>query len=1027
MPAAKPKTLNQGPAESAPTPAPVSGRAPKKGDHVFLVDGSGYIFRAYFQSMNQDAKYNFRSDGTPTGGVRMFCIMLWKLLSEMKPGERPTHLAIVFDKSEKTFRTEMYPDYKAHRPDPPSDLIPQFPLMRQAVHAFDLPCLEQAGFEADDLIATYARQACEAGATTTIVSSDKDLMQLVNDCVTMYDTMKDKRIGRAEVIEKFGVPPERVIDVQALIGDSTDNVPGVPGIGVKTAAQLIGEYGDLETLLQRVGEIKQEKRRQTLIDNADKARLSRKLVTLDDQVKLDVPLADLVVREPDYKRLVAFLKAMEFSSLLRRVAEFSGVDAAEIEADEKLGGKGGSSLPPDLIGGSRERGGSQGELLPLPPSPTLKGGGSAPSERRGDATDPAFIPQQLVDTRIDALRKIAIDRSRYEVVRTPERLKQWVTRAIDLGRIAVDTESTSIDPMQATLCGISLALAPNEACYIPLSHRKGGDGGGEGLFAGGIAADQMSEREALDALRPVLEDRGVLKIGHNLKFTWQMLAVRGIEASSYDDTMLISYVLDAGRADHSLEALATRHFDHAAIDYAALIGSGKARVSFDCVDVARAAEYAAERADVILRLWGLLKPRLAPNHVTAVYETLERPLAIVLARMERRGISIDRQVLSRLSGEFAQRSAALETEVRQHAGEPDFNPGSPKQLGDILFGKMGLPGGTKTKTGQWSTGARVLDELAELGHALPQKILEWRQITKLKSTYTDALPGYVNPTTHRVHTSYALAATPTGRLSSSEPNLQNIPIRTEEGRKIRRAFVATAGHKLVSADYSQIELRLLAEIADIPALRTAFTDELDIHAMTASEMFGVPVKGMPAEIRRRAKAINFGIIYGISAFGLANQLGIPREEASAYIKKYFERFPGIRDYMEETKSFAKKNGYVLTLFGRKCHYPDIAASNASIRSFNERAAINARLQGTAADIIRRAMVRMDAALTSSNLNAQMLLQVHDELVFEVPHDEVERTLPVIKRVMEEAPLPALALAVPLAVDARAAHNWDEAH
>ncbi len=524
-----------------------------------------------------------------------------------------------------------------------------------------------------------------------------------------------------------------------------------------------------------------------------------------------------------------------------------------------------------------------------------------------------------------------------------------------------------------------------------------------------------------------LTDRGVLKIGHNIKFPWQVFALRGLEAQSYDDTMLISYALDAGRADHSLDALAQRHFDHTAIDYDALIGSGKARVTFDCVDVGKAAEYCAERVDVILRLWGLLKPRLAPGQVTTVYETLERPLAVTLARMERRGISIDRQVLSRLSGEFAQRAAALEAEVRELAGEPNFNPGSPKQLGDILFGKFGLEGGTKTKTGQWSTGARVLDELAEQGHALPQKILEWRQITKLKSTYTDALPAYVNPTTHRVHTSYALAATPTGRLSSSEPNLQNIPVRTEEGRKIRRAFVATGGHKLVSADYSQIELRLLAEIANIETLRKAFRDGLDIHAMTASEMFGVPVKGMPGEIRRRAKAINFGIIYGISAFGLANQLGIPREEASAYIKKYFERFPGIRDYMEDTKAFAKKNGYVLTLFGRKCHYPDIAAGNPSIRAFNERAAINARLQGTAADIIRRAMVRMDAALAKKKLNAQMLLQVHDELVFEVPEDEVDKTLPVVKSVMEEAPLPALSLAVPLAVDARAAHNWDEAH
>jgi DNA polymerase-1 len=569
-------------------------------------------------------------------------------------------------------------------------------------------------------------------------------------------------------------------------------------------------------------------------------------------------------------------------------------------------------------------------------------------------------------------------------------------------------------------------VAPDEACYVPLAHRNGGQGGNGSLFAGDIAPDQLTEAAALAAVKPLFEDKSVLKVGQDLKFAWQMFARRGIEIEPYDDTMLMSYVTDAGRSDHALGPLAKRYFGHATVDVNELIGSGKSRITFDAVDIAKAAEYAAEDADVTLRLWQVLKPRVVAEHVGTVYETLERPLVSVLARMERRGISIDRQVLSRLSGEFAQRAGALEAEIQELAGEP-LNPGSPKQLGDILFGKFNLPGGTKTKTGQWSTGARTLEDLAEQGHELPRKILDWRQVSKLRSTYTDALPGYVNPDTHRVHTSYALAATPTGRLSSSEPNLQNIPIRTEEGRKIRRAFVASPGMKLVSADYSQIELRLLAEIANIEALKKAFRDGLDIHAMTASEMFGVPIKGMPGEIRRRAKAINFGIIYGISAFGLANQLGIAREEAGAYIRKYFERFPGIRDYMEETKAFCKKNGYVLTLFGRKCHYPDIASPNPSIRAFNERAAINARLQGTAADIIRRAMVRMDGALAKKRLNAQMLLQVHDELVFEVPEDEVEKTLPVVTRVMEEAPMPALSLAVPLAVEARAAHNWDEAH
>jgi len=988
---------------AAPAVLPAS-RPVQKGDHVFLVDGSSYIFRAYHAL----PPLNRKSDGLQVNAVLGFCNMLWKLLRDMKPEDQPTHLAVIFDKSERTFRNELYKDYKAHRPPAPDDLIPQFPLIRDATRAFDIPCLEMLGFEADDLIATYARQACEVKANVTIVSSDKDLMQLVNDCVVMYDTMKDRKIGIPEVIEKFGVPPEKVIEAQALIGDSTDNVPGVPGIGPKTAAQLLQEYGDLETLLARAGEIKQEKRRQALIDNAEMARISRKLVTLDDKVKLEVPLADLTVHEPDYKNLIAFLKQMEFSALTRRVSEFAGVDSGTIEASKAATPR----TDPPAPGGAA-------------PGLPLTGGGMAIKPRPG-ATEPAVpvTPQSLSAARLEAARKQKVDRSRYEIVQNVARLKEWIARAHSAGIVAINIQPVGEDPMQADLCGFALAVAPNEACYVPLAHRRSGDGG---LFDAGLAPDQISEDEALAALKPLLEDPGVLKIGQDVKFELQLFAVRGIEAQSLEDTMLMSYVLDAGRFGHTLDALAPRYFDHVALDYNEVIGTGKAKVTFDCVAFEKAAPYVAEDADVALRLTSVLRARMVAEHVTTVYETLERPLVPVLARMERRGISVDRQVLSRLSGEFAQRGAALEDEVRKLAGDPDFNPGSPKQLGDILFGKMQLPGGTKTKTGQWSTGARVLDELAEQGHALPQKILEWRQVTKLKSTYTDALPGYINPMTKRVHTNYALAATPTGRLSSSEPNLQNIPIRTEEGRKIRRAFVASPGNKLVSADYSQIELRLLAEIADVPALRQAFKDGTDIHAMTASEMFGVAVKGMPPDVRRRAKAINFGIIYGISAFGLANQLGIAREEAGAYIKKYFERFPGIRDYMEETKAAAKKNGYVTTLFGRKCHYPDIAASNPSLRAFNERASINARLQGSAADIIRRAMIRMEGALAKKKLNAQMLLQVHDELVFEVPENEVEKTLPVIKKVMEDAPHPALTLHVPLAVDAHAADNWDEAH
>ena len=1006
-------------------PNPVAAKALAKGDHVFLVDGSSYIFRAYHAL----PPLNRKSDGLQVNAVLGFCNMLWKLLRDMPPDNRPTHLAIVFDKSEITFRNKLYPDYKAHRPPAPDDLIPQFALIRDAVRAFDLHCLEQAGFEADDLIATYARQASEHGATTTIVSSDKDLMQLVTDKVTMFDTMKDRRIGIAEVIEKFGVPPEKVVEVQALAGDSTDNVPGVPGIGIKTAAQLIVEYGDLEALLKRAGEIKQPKRREALIENAEKARISRQLVLLDDKVKLDVPLNDLAVNEPDARKLVAFLKAMEFSTLTRRVAEYAQIDPAAVQADA---GKASTFSPLPLAekvdeSGNVPGGGQSGDLFggERPSFPTGRTtAASKPGDRSDKTSSLKGTPQALAATRAEEARNTPVDRKKYQTVRALPELKAWIARAREAGQFAFEAKASSEDPMQAEVCGVALALSPNDACYIPLGHKQAGDG--SGLFAAGLAPDQMKVTEALDTLKPLLESAGLLKIGFNIKFGAVMLAQAGITLRNTDDAQLMSYALDAGRNSHGLDSLAQAWLGHTAIGYGELTGSGKNKLGFDQVGIDKAAEYSAEDADVIVRLWRLFKPRLVAERMTVVYETLERPLVSVLARMERRGISIDRQVLSRLSGDFAQTAARVEAEIQEIAGEP-VNVGSPKQIGDILFGKMGIPGGSKTKTGAWSTSAQILDELAEQGHEFPKKILEWRQVSKLKSTYTDALPTYVHPATHRVHTTYALAATTTGRLSSNEPNLQNIPVRTEDGRKIRRAFIAAPGHKLVSADYSQIELRLLSEIADIPVLKQAFRDGLDIHAMTASEMFGVPVKDMPGEIRRRAKAINFGIIYGISAFGLANQLGIAREEASAYIKKYFERFPGIRAYMDATRDFCRAHGYVETLFGRKCHYPDIKASNASVRAFNERAAINARLQGTAADIIRRAMIRMEEVLAEKKLSAQMLLQVHDELIFEVPDEEVAATLPVVQHVMQDAPFPAVILSLPLHVDARAASNWDEAH
>jgi DNA polymerase-1 len=1005
--AAKPAKVSPAkPAAASPAARPV-----KKGDHVFLVDGSGYIFRAYHA-----IRFEPRTpDGMHVNAVYGFCNMLWKLLKEMKPDERPTHLAVVFDKSEKTFRTEMYKEYKAHRPPPPDDLIPQFPLIRDAVRAFEIPCLEQAGYEADDLIATYARIACEAGATATIVSSDKDLMQLVNDCVIMYDTMKDARIGIAEVIEKFGVPPEKVIEVQALIGDTSDNVPGVPGIGVKTAAQLIGEFGDLETLLKRAAEIKQDKRRQALIDNAEAARISKKLVTLDDRVPLDVPIENLGVHEPDYKALIAFLKTMGFKTLIQRVAEKSGVGAAQVESGGADSTSAATPTPaPAPAPSSRTAG--QGQL-PLDVSTSRKAPGPS---------TPALTPISLAERRLASLRQVKLDAAKCETIETLDRLQRWIARARETGVLALKTETSSLDPMQTALCGLAIAVAPNEAAYLPLGHREASEGETSGLFAAKLCAGQIPERQALDALKPVLEDACVVKVGHDIKRDWLVLACRGVRLGAADDTMLMSYVMDAGKGAHDIDSVVTRYFGRSPARFNDVKSKDKALFTPEATPIARAAAYCAEDADVILRLWQALKPRMAADKVVSVYETLERPMPQVLASMEERGISVDPGVLSQLSNEFGKKQVALEQEINKVAGT-QVNPGSPKQLGDILFGQMGLPGGTKTKTGQWSTGARALEELAEQGHKLPQVILDWRQVSKLRSTYTEALPQYVNPKTHRVHTSYALASTSTGRLSSSEPNLQNIPIRTEDGRKIRRAFVAAPGMKLVSADYSQIELRLLSEVANVPTLRKAFQDGVDIHAMTASEMFGVPVKDMPPEIRRRAKAINFGIIYGISAFGLAAQLGIESKEAGAYIKKYFERFPGIRDYMDETREFCREHGYVLTLFGRKCHYPDIKASNPSIRSFNERAAINARLQGSAADIIRRAMIRIEPELKKDRLQARMLLQVHDELIFEVPENEVERTLPVIKSVMQSAPDPAVALHVPLQVDARAADNWDEAH
>jgi DNA polymerase-1 len=975
--------------------AGAAGKPVAKGSHVYLIDGSGYIFRAYHAL----PPLTRPSDGLPVGAVHGFCAMLWKLLRETGELAPPTHLAVVFDYAAKTFRSDLFDGYKANRPEPPGDLIPQFPLVRDAVRAFNVACIEQEGYEADDIIATYALQAIEAGADVTIVSSDKDLMQLVQPGIIMYDTMKNKRIEEAEVEERFGVPPSKVVEVQALIGDSSDNVPGVPGIGVKTAALLINEFGDLETLLARASEIKQEKRRESLINFAEQARLSKALVILDTHVPLDVTLAELVVSQPESDALLSFMRKLEFSTLLRRVADGLGVEAPE-----------GAAPPPK----TQARKKSDYDH-PLRRSP--RGETGPPREQKVLGGSPA----QLAVERASKLEGVPFNRSNYETVTVLSRLADLLEAARYQGHFAFRVKLNSPDPMQGELVGVALALVPGHAAYVPLAHRAG-----EGLDLGGEQAAQIPMREALDLLQPILEDLSVLKIVQNAKFDMVALARYGIALAAVDDPCLMSYALDAGRAEHLPGDLAGRLMGYTCLSEKEVLGSGRNALTFAQVPVARATEYAGEETDIGLRLWLILKPRLAAEQVTTVYETLERPLAPVLAEMERTGVKVERATLASLSGSFAQIIARLEDEIRELAGE-DFNIGSPKQLGEILFDKMSLPGGRRTKTGAWSTDAAALEELAAEGHELPRKVLDWRVLAKLKSTYTDALPQYIHPQTGRVHTSYALAATTTGRLSSQEPNLQNIPVRTPEGRAIRKAFVAEKGKKLISADYSQIELRVLAHMADTPTLRQAFADGLDIHAMTASEMFGVPIKGMDPAVRRKAKAINFGIIYGISSVGLAAQLGIGRSEAGAYIKTYFERFPGIRDYMEAMKAEARRQGYVKTLFGRKVHYPEINTKNPSLRGNFERAAINAPIQGSAADIIRRAMIRMAPALAEAGLSARMLMQVHDELVFEAPEEEVDKTMEVAQAVMETAPEPALKLKVPLKVDARSGDNWEAAH
>ncbi len=957
----------------APAAAPPAATGTPPFRHLYLIDGSGFIFRAFHALPPLT-----RPDGTPVGAVLGFCNMLTKLLD----GTDCDGIAVIFDAGRKTFRNDLYPEYKAQRPEPPPELIPQFALVRQATEAFNVKGIDAANYEADDLIATYARQANEAGIEVTIVSSDKDLMQLVRQGVGMLDPIKAKPIGPAEVFEKFGVAPEKVIEVQALAGDSVDNVPGVPGIGIKTAAQLITEYGDLDTLLARAGEIKQPKRRETLLANADKARISRDLVRLKDDVPDAPALADLARRSLDRDKLLAFLSENQFRSLLQRMSNGQAVPKAESGAAKPVAA-----------------------TAPAADAPAAAAGG--PPAATTAATQP-------------------VDRSQYELVQDMPALERWIANATGQGLVAIDTETTSLDAMRAELVGISMALGPNRACYIPLAHGGAAKGGELDLGGGGDRPKQIPLQQALDALKPMLADPSVLKIGHNLKYDLQVMGRYGVTVAPIDDTMLISYVLEGGSHGHGMDELSSLLLGHQTIKFSEVCGTGKDQITFDRVPLDKARDYAAEDADVTFRFHQMLKPRLVAERLVTVYETIERPLTAVVGQMEKAGVLVDRTELARLSKDFAERLGELEKVIHKLAGE-SFNIGSPKQLGEILFDRMGLKGGVKTKTGAYQTNSDVLEPLAAEGHDIAQRVLDWRQLSKLKSTYADALVEEINPETGRVHTSFALAATTTGRLSSTDPNLQNIPIRTEEGRKIRRAFIARKGWKLLSVDYSQIELRLVAEIARIDALQQAFREGVDIHALTASQVFGVPIKGMDPMVRRQAKAINFGIIYGISGFGLAQQIGVTPAEANAYIKAYLDRYAGIREYMDRMKAECHQRGYVETLFGRRCHIQGANDRNMARRSFAERQAINAPIQGTAADIIKRAMVQVADRLAGTKLRAEMLLQVHDELLFEVPETELEETSALVRGVMEQAAKPILELSVPLVAEAGIGDTWADAH
>lgn len=935
---------------------------------LVLIDASGFIFRAYHKLPPLT-----RRDGTPVGAVYGYVNILTKLLDEA----HASHIAAIFDADRRNFRHDIYADYKANRPPAPEDLIPQFPLVRQATEAMNLSVVELPGFEADDVIASYVKQARERGMDVIIVSSDKDLMQLIQPGVTMFDAMKNKPLGPEDVIEKFGVGPEKVIEVQALIGDASDHVPGVPGIGPKTAAELIKQFGTLEALLERANEITQPKRRESILANAEQARISKQLVTLKPDCCDLPPLEALERREVDGEKFVRFLQEQDFTSLIGRFSKKHGVVPVQAQA-----------LPLHVY---------EGEKLEVPAS-------------RPNA----------------AIAAPTVSETRYELVRDLPTLERWIQKAIAAGAVAFDTETDSLDATRANIVGFSLCIEPGHACYVPLNHKVAGTTGNQNdLFAPAVTRceGQITVEEGMRVLKSLLEHPGVLKIGQNIKYDMLIVGQHGIQMAPIEDTMLISYCLSAGAHGQGMDELSELHLGITPISYDTVTGTGKKRVTFDMVEMDAACNYAAEDADITLRLHQVLKPRLIGERLISVYEEMERPLVPVIARMEQVGVKVDVNTLRSLSDEFSRDIAALEQDIYRMAGR-EFTIGSPKQLGEVLFDEMKLGSGkVSKKSGAYATGAQILEELAEQGHEFPTKVLEWRQLTKLRSTYTDALMEQINPRTGRVHTNYALAVASTGRLSSSDPNLQNIPIRTKQGKRIRDAFVADKGYKLLSADYSQIELRLLAHIADIAPLKDAFLHGRDIHAATASQMFGVPLDQVDSDLRRRAKTINFGIIYGISAHGLAVRLGIPRDEAARYIALYFQQYPGIREYMEKAKAEAREKGYVTTLWGRRCHIRGINDRNGSIRQFSERAAINAPLQGSAADIIKRAMISIDRLLREENWKSRMLLQVHDELVFEIAEGEEGTLCPKIKRAMEQA----VHLSIPFEAEMGIGHHWGEIH